>query len=237
MQAFYYELHKKLQPLHKALSASTAPERIVARILSALPRGAEQAGKLNPIYDLMYDPDTMMMRTTIPNIPSYEDDASIDTRNTWSRLEGLSVHMHILALLSEAFDKLSISERSVKTSRNWWVTWMRLPVLNSPDAAADKPPMPTSAEGDTMTFRDALLVRRAGAESEPGRLPRSASSAFSRLSLGSGAAGISRLIGREASSGGESVDSRQSDGPSSQLAEGVGVDARQYVDTLLGLIR
>ena len=61
----------------------------------------------------------------------------------WSRLDALNVHSHIVATFDATRRHASEHERTAKTSRGWWVVWIRLP------------------SGQTQKYREAIVVRRA----------------------------------------------------------------------------
>jgi hypothetical protein len=135
-------------------------------------------------------------------------------------------------------------ERSVKTGRGWWVVWMRVAAAESrrgsfaaaahagqgtaiesdagekEDASSTRALREITPEESETVYKEAILVRRArdAAASRP-----------SGKRIGSGFFGFGGL-----SSSGKDVGSGW--GPA-WLAEGVGVDARRYVEGLLSLSR
>ncbi|PVI07927.1 hypothetical protein DM02DRAFT_504251, partial [Periconia macrospinosa] len=72
---FYRNLHTYFSPLHRPLSSSTSPDKIAARLSAAFhpyttsstKSGAE--ADVQPIYDLAYDPRTLTVHSSLPNIP------------------------------------------------------------------------------------------------------------------------------------------------------------------------
>ena len=94
-----------------------------------------------PIYDLVYDPRTLTIHSSIPNIPDpgtliAEGLGSNGTPTGWTRVEALNVHSQILATVSSTRRTLSEIERTCKTNRSWWVVWMRLRPSEDADASA-----------------------------------------------------------------------------------------------------
>jgi hypothetical protein len=175
-----------------------------------------------PIYDLVYDPRTCTVHSSIPNIPDpgtlvAEGLGSNASASEWSRLEALNVHSQILATVTSTRRTLSEIERTCKTSRGWWVVWMRLPPSQHEPS---KDPEAESQEFDTDQLREAFLVRRAR-----DAIPSTAKSSGSRF-----ASGMWRPTGEKM--GGAAAGW----GPKG-LAEGIGIDARRYVDGLLSLNR
>ena len=63
----------------------------------------------------------------------------------WTRVEALTVHSQIINAYEATRARGSELERTCKTSRGWWVVWMRLP----------------SATGDRNEPREAFLIRKA----------------------------------------------------------------------------
>ncbi|KAK5150483.1 hypothetical protein LTR04_006802 [Oleoguttula sp. CCFEE 6159] len=221
MSSFYHNLRHHFIPLHKALCSSTSPSKVAHRIVDARtsPPQPESINpkhppydppKNSPIFDLVFDPRTLTVHTSIPNIPEPGTSAAegISTTSTrkdtpprWTRLEALNVHVQILNTLASTRRATHDLERTCKTSRGWWVVWMRLP---------------PSAQGEDA--REAFLVRKASDYIAPvGKTSRVSSGMF-------GLGGRSE----QARSGGR--------GPGS-LADGIGIDARRYVEGLLSLNR
>lgn len=288
--AFYRHLHSYLAPLHKPLTISTSPNRVAARIAASSNPYTTTAGgagpNVQPIYDLIYDPLHLTVHSSIPNIPepgtASAEGLSTGSSSTngpqWTRVEALNVHSQILATLGSARRAPNDIERTAKTSRGWWLVWMRLPPSQTlPDsmAMATSPALPASEGGDlskkasvsslkqqsssssrndhdeeaistklpdhpilaesqnlpTATLREALLIRRSREAGPPnirnsrhgGGVSASGSSLW-RLGLGSAS--------NTATTGGAAAGW----GPRG-LAEGVGIDARRYVEGLLSLSR
>ena len=187
------------------------------------------------------------MHSSLPNIPDPgtllaeglgSDDAG---ERPWSRIDALNVHSQIIASLAATRRSAAEIERTCKTSRGWWIVWMRLPPSTSGYAS---PPPPTSTAStaaapssdpqsstslayDARDLREAFLVRRArDAEPAPLRAKSKgvAGGVWSGLGMATGAS--------KAGTGGK----RDGWGPRG-LAEGIGIDARRYVDELLSLNR
>lgn len=205
MPSFYRSLHNQLGPLQRPLSASTSPSKVSERLWeAAAPKSTASTKSSQPICDLIYDPARYTVHTTIPNIPEPRP-CLVDSQEVvqWSRIEAMSVHSQILNTYSSTRQHIAEQERTSKTSRQWWVVWMRLPQTGSARGRG--------SEG----YREAFLIRKASDYVPPAA--RKANSGFGREVSGSGAAG-----------GGW--------GPG-KLAEGIGIDARQYIEGLLSLNR
>lgn len=227
MASFYRNLHTYFSPLHRPLSNSTAPDRVAARLSAAFhpytttssAGGAEP--NTQPIYDIVYDPQTLTIHSSVPNIPDptlmTAEGLSSSVEPSWSRVEALNVHAQIVATVSSTRRTMSEIEHTCKTSRGWWVVWMRLP------PSQVEPSKDSDSETDefyTDQLREAFLVRRA--RDAPTSSSRSASSRF--------ASGMWKPTGEKM--GGAAAGW----GPKG-LAEGIGIDARRYVEELLSLNR
>ena len=66
--SFYRSIHHQLGPLQKPLLRSTDPSRTPERIVANMDSKVEIANS-NGLYDLVYDPVKLTVRTSIPNIP------------------------------------------------------------------------------------------------------------------------------------------------------------------------
>ena len=98
-----------------------------------------------PIFDLIYDPRLLTVHTSIPNIPEPGTPAAeglaitgarseSSTPADWTRIEALNVHSQVLNTLRSVKGRREEIERTSKTSRGWWVVWMRVPP-SAPSAA------------------------------------------------------------------------------------------------------
>ncbi|KAL9131769.1 MAG: hypothetical protein Q9217_000374 [Psora testacea] len=200
--AFYRSLHHQLGPLRRPLLKSTDPDKVSQRLWDAASTKTTAATcSSQRICDLVYDPTRLTVHTSIPNIPEPRFN-STDASDTWTRIEALSVHSQILNTYVSTRRHSSQLERTCKTSRDWWVVWMRLPHP------------PTTLATHSSSYREAFLIRKASDYVAP--KPRVTSLGF----------GVNRG-GRSSGAGW---------GPA-KLAEGIGIDARQYIDGLLSLNR
>ncbi|KAI9877869.1 MAG: hypothetical protein M1830_002610 [Pleopsidium flavum] len=175
MPSFYQSLHHQLSPLQKPLLASTSPGKVSERLWNASTlHSTASTSNGQPIYDLLYDPSNLTVHTSIPNMPEPGTAAAegLDLKTSpWSRVEALSVHTQILNTYISTRRHSSEVERTCKTSRGWWVVWMRLPHA------------PTSSERHSNEYREAFLVRKASDYVAPGA--RKSSGRFGRDVSGS----------------------------------------------------
>ncbi|KAA8574480.1 hypothetical protein EYC84_005939 [Monilinia fructicola] len=154
LEHLYQSLHKQLQSLVKPLLKSTsfrAPKPEIP--ISPL---ANTNNPTAPIYDLLWDPQTLTLNSNIPNIP---DPQQVQTqeqadRLPWSRIEALNTHLQILhTYIATTTDKNTL-ERTAKTSRGYWILWTRIPSPPEPPPTNQKVRIPSlipenSAESQT----------------------------------------------------------------------------------------
>lgn len=141
------------------------------------------------------------------------------------------MHSQILATVTTTRRSLAEIERTCKTSRSWWVVWMRLhPSQAKPShshstkADAGQEQQTHEAEEPQTEFfthqlREAILIRRARDAAAP------AAKSASRFASSMWRPGGDRTGGAAAGWGPKG------------LAEGIGIDARRYVEGLLSLSR
>ena len=169
MSSLYKSLHHQLGPLQQSLLSSTSPAKVHQRLRDAgAPQSTTSLDNPQPIYDLVYDPHSLTVHTTIPSIPESGTAAAeglLAAESSWTRIEALNVHSQILNTHLSTRRHLSELERTSKTSRGWWVVWMRLPWDSSPFAPG------------ANAFREAILIRKTS-DQKPVSALRKASSAF-----------------------------------------------------------
>ena len=198
---FYRSLDHQLGPLQRPLLSSTSPQKVKERLWEAAsPKSTAPEKNSQPVRDLVYDPVRLTVHTSIDNIP--EPGRPSTDASSWTRVEALNVHSQILNTYSSTRQHTADLERISKTSRGYWVVWMRLPHAQG------------QQDTESGSFREAFLIRKASDYVAP--TPRKASGKSSRDLSGSAGSG-SWAPGK--------------------LAEGIGIDARQYIDSLLSLNR
>lgn len=266
MPSFYRNIHNQLGPLQRPLLRSTDPSRIAERIAEHIGEKSATAQKTssvtqndNPIYDLVYDPQKMTIRTSIPNIPvpgslaaegltsssskflsvsgswytlgipigpSEEKTAEQLIKSAWSRTEALNAHTQILNTYL-ATRSGHERENTVKTARGWWVLWMHIQERQkdkqpaSDDDATPNEISRTDRVGEEA-YREAFLVRRAF-EPRPGAQSRTVSTGRGKWLLREqkrDVTGASTIGGASSARG---------------VSDGVGVDARKWIEGLLSL--
>ncbi|KAL4900559.1 hypothetical protein BDW74DRAFT_93650 [Aspergillus multicolor] len=223
--SLYHSIHHQLGPLQKPLSISTSPSTAESRITIFPELNAKTQQQANPIYDLVYDPYNLSILSTMPNIPdlSFQSQGIIGA-TALSRVESISIHHRLLTTYMETRSRPLELERTCKTSRGWWIVWVR--VSASPHTQQTSP----GNDMDKGKQQEAFIVRRASDLSTSSGHTRNASS----IGGGSSARFFRDLGG--ASSPGLSQSSRLDIAPS-KLVEGLGLDARRYIESLLSLNR
>jgi hypothetical protein len=131
-------------------------------------------------------------------------------------MEALNVHQQILNTYISTRRRPQELERTCKTSRGWWVVWMRLPQseeerrgsLTTPGIENYNNPFEQQLEVEQQEFhKEAFLVRKSSDQ-------------------------LNKRIG--ALSG---KDNGGAQGAAVGLAEGMGIDPRKYIESLLSLNR
>lgn len=249
LPSFYRSIHHQLGPLQRPLLSSTSPLNVSRRIYMADSDAGDKkrtsSAILNPIYDLVYDPHNLTVRSSIPNIPEpgaphSSSNNLADREAPWSRLEALNVHSQFLNTYLETRSRPLELERTCKTSRGWWLIWVRIREdYNSSSQVPQQHSGKATATNHiqqltTPPLKEAFLIRK------------------SLDSLSSSTTGLPRHGARESSSGirflrdlsgassSTAAGAKGVDGnilTSGQVSEALGFDARQYIERLLSLNR
>ncbi|GAB7352012.1 hypothetical protein MBLNU459_g2529t2 [Dothideomycetes sp. NU459] len=257
MTSFYRNLHLHLRPLHKSLLSSTSAYQVASRIAASHSSPSQPSSidttappynesHNSPVFDLVYDPLTFTLHTSLPNIPepgtlAAEGIGAMTGKTStgrvdpppWTRIEALNVHSQILNTLMSVRDEKRELERTSKTSRGWWVVWMRIPPstahpsMPANDAEINQP-QTNPLEREDRRVEDciiAFLVRKSSDAVRSGAAGRNVSSRVtSAMFAFAGAATEDQQPGQPGWSAGN-------------LAGGIGIDARRYVEGLLSLNR
>lgn len=208
MESLYRSLHYQLAPLRKPLLAST-------RYRAERPSAGAVASS---IYDLVWDPSTLALHSTIPNIPGHYPTGL----EPWSRADALGTHLHLLNMHSATRSRtVGIDlERTQKTNRGWWIVWTR---LIDRDAPADGNNANLSTIHESGSGRS---TPRKG-DLESGMVPESSVPESKEILL------IRRASDHVGFRGG--LDGGGAEG-AGKVAQGIGVDTRRYVEELLSLL-
>ncbi|KAK3941250.1 hypothetical protein QBC46DRAFT_259071 [Diplogelasinospora grovesii] len=230
-EGLYKSLHHQLSPLRNSLLNSTTYR----------PGRPDENAQ---IYDLIWDPRSLTVHSTIPNIP--DPNPYKAGKEVWTRLEALNTHNQILNMLMTARqtgDNIAGElERTCKTSRGWWIVWSRIleqvpaPPRPQEDIKAGSSDLDDDQEGgggfsdEEKEDNDLTPRQREVVVSKEIVLIRKASD----HSVGGGAlGGIRGVSASYAIAGG---NGGWADG-ASRLAQGIGVDTRRYIEGLLSLNR
>ncbi|PFH55116.1 hypothetical protein XA68_10675 [Ophiocordyceps unilateralis] len=143
----YRSLHYQLAPLRRPLLASTR-----YRPPSSQPPGG--------LYSLVWDPASLTVRAAVPNIPDQQQlrlggghSSLLDA--FWSRADAVSTHLQLLLLQAATRSVTGTVERTLKTSRGWWIVWTRL------GHGDDDDDDDCSASGPGLPAKEIFLIRRA----------------------------------------------------------------------------
>lgn len=209
MPNFYHSIHHQLGPLQRPLLVSTSPRRVFERIWEAsVPKSTTPTSSSEPIWDLVYNAANLTVHTTIPNIPELGAGAARDPAQPATGAPW--TRAEALSVHSQILNTYSSTRRRYSLDLERTCKTGRgwwVVWMKLPSRRA-------SGVQDGLRHDEAFLVRKASDYVTPAsRAPRG----LFNLDLG----------GRQASSRW---------GPT-QLAEGIGIDARQYIDGLLSLNR
>ncbi|KAJ6020897.1 hypothetical protein N7540_006401 [Penicillium herquei] len=260
--SLYSSIHHQLGPLQKPLLSSTSPATADARINMTNPTDPNKNSHTQAVHDLVYDPSNLTIRSSIPNIPSLTSSSqspgaplatstpsSSPTRPQspkWSRIETLSIHHRLLTTYIDTRSRPQELERTSKTTRGWWILWVRIPQSTTypPPPALSSAPSSTAlsslTEGDgetqdTHENETALSSSISTPESPPAPqeafLVRKASDYLSPASHGRMSSGA-RFF-RDLGGASSKLSASKTDTTPSKLVEGIGLDARRYVEGLL----
>lgn len=233
----YRSLHYQLSPLRKPLLASTRyrPERPDAGPVSS------------HIQDLVWDPPSLTVHSSIPNIPDFFPDTSSSSSSlpspAWSRADAVSTHLHLLNIYVATRSRIADLERTQKTNRGWWIVWTRVlqrtAATPSTTTTATALPLSTIHESASSSSLNSQTSHEA---SPPNKAPSSRRSSSSPSSpspppavdkeiflirRASDHIGFRMASDEGASGGGEGMG---------RLAQGIGIDTRRYVEELLTLL-
>ncbi|KAL2858661.1 hypothetical protein BJX68DRAFT_262208 [Aspergillus pseudodeflectus] len=228
--SLYHRIHHQLGPLQKPLSISTSPSTAASRI-SHTPESIPKPQQQNqPIYDLVYEPHNLTIRSSIPNIPDLISQiqpqrSQVQDPSALSRVEAISIHHRLLTTYIETRSRPLELERTCKTSRGWWIVWVR---VSYPPSQAN----PDLESNLKQKHQEAFIIRQASDHAASSALGHARNT--SSIGGGSGARFFRDLGG--ASSPGSLQSLRMDTGPG-KLVEGLGLDARRYIESLLSLNR
>ncbi|KAM6483340.1 hypothetical protein HDV62DRAFT_358348 [Trichoderma sp. SZMC 28011] len=236
LDTLYRSLHYQLAPLRKPLLASTRyrPERPDAGPVSS------------HIQDLVWDPPSLTVHSSIPNIPDFfpeSSSSSPSSSSSWSRADAVSTHLHLLNIYAATRSHIADLERTQKTNRGWWIVWTRVlqrTAATTPSTTTTATALPlstihesasvsslTSHEASTQDQDKAPSSRRSSTSASSHSPPPAVDKEIFLIRRASDHIGFRRAADDGASGGGEGLG---------RLAQGIGVDTRRYVEELLTLL-
>ncbi|CAI7614690.1 unnamed protein product [Penicillium glandicola] len=262
--SLYSSMHHQLGPLQKPLLSSTSPAMAASRIAmseTSPDPNKRFSSRTQPVYDLVYDPSNLTIRSSIPNIPSMNitfpstqptnsparspspSPSLSSTPPPWSRIESLAIHHRLLSTYTDTRSRPQELERTSKTHRGWWVVWVRIPHSTTQTPTALSTTSSSAALSSITNNDESFTADQSQGHSAPppqeAFLVRKASDYISPASHGrvSSGARFFRDLGGASSSAGLTGSSRAADMAPSKLVEGLGMDARRYIEGLLSLNR
>ena len=253
LMSLYKSLHYQLGPLQKSLLASTS---------RPLPRpdinatNAQEAKA--PIYDLIWDPKSMTVSSTIPNIPEPNSAHFSSIKPPpWSRIEALNTHLQLLNTFTATRSDHSELENTCKTSRGWWIVWTRILDPDNGSISSYAPSPASGAQTPQLRQEDNMKTTISGNTSISGANNPSMYSGPAHPFLDRGIVTKERPIQNDKEIFLLRRASDYSDGKSSgrfgsltsatgesgwgsgtaKLAQGIGVDTKRYIEGLLNMNR
>lgn len=250
--SLYSSIHHQLGPLQKPLLRSTSPETALSRLPAweGTFEQSKRSSRSQPIYDLVYDPSNLTIRSSIPNIPALgllpkspplpnsprspsSPPSAPSTTSQWSRLESLAIHHRILSTYVDTRSRPHELERTCKTNRGWWILWVRIP--HTQPSPQTQPISTTSSSVALSSIEDEDNSSSTSSQPQEAFLVRKASdyapvTGHARMSSGG------RFL-RDLGGATYTFGSSRADITSSKFIEGLGLDPRRYVEGLLRLNR
>lgn len=244
----YRSLHYQLSPLRKPLLSSTKyrPERPDAGPVSS------------HIQDLVWDPPSLTVHCSIPNIPDFFPDpaaaASPTPSPAWSRADAVSTHLHLLNVYAATRSRITDLERTQKTNRGWWIVWTRVlqrtaatpSTTHTATAALPLSTIHESRSSSSLTSTS-QTSNHEEKEEEAGLENKTASSHHSSSSSPTPSDSPPPIVDKEIfliRRASDHIGFRiaSDEGASGggegmgRLAQGIGVDTRRYIEELLTLL-
>ncbi|KAK6351779.1 hypothetical protein TWF718_004924 [Orbilia javanica] len=220
--SFYKLLHQQLGPLKGPLISSSEKQY--------------QPSNHKGVFDLIFDPATLTVHTSLPSIPEpvFNTPLDVTTNGGLPRVEALHVHSQILRVIEDTRWKdiplgapSGERERTNRTTRGWWIAWMRLEGVE-PQARSQL----TSTTSPTTTIDP--QVEQQGLV-PPADEITSFIGSVSRHRRGRREAFIIRKGSDHRTHVRASKDSKSGFSIPIKLSGGLGIDTKHYFDQLLNL--
>ena len=126
---FYRSLHHQLGPLQKPLLRSTDPLRISERMGQLMGDRHNSNVSMHGLYDLVYDPVKLTVRTSVPNIPIPGTLAAEGLTNSTSK-SAISGSWYTLGIPISSHSDIVAPASGVSTAGLAQSDWTRLDALN-----------------------------------------------------------------------------------------------------------
>ncbi|EPS44012.1 hypothetical protein H072_1992 [Dactylellina haptotyla CBS 200.50] len=148
--SFFKLLHQQLGPLKGPLIASSEKQY--------------QPSNNKGVYDLIFDPATLTVHTSVPSIPEpvYNNPLEPVTSSGLPRIEALHVHSQVIRVIEDTrWRDIPLGspsgerERTNRTTRGWWVAWMR---LEGVETQVRMPQLPSTSPGGNLQVERQGLV-------------------------------------------------------------------------------
>ncbi|KAK6359552.1 hypothetical protein TWF696_000705 [Orbilia brochopaga] len=216
---FYKLLNQQLGPLKGPLISSSEKHY--------------QPSHSKGLYDLIFDPATLTIHSSIPNIPDpmlspSPTPTTSDPTNTGGlpRIEALHIHSQVIRVIEDTrWKEIPLGapsgerERTNRTTRGWWVAWMRLDSAE----AQPRPAARKTNSGDTQELvpPEDDIASFIGSVSKQRRGRREA------FIVKKGSDHRTHVRATKDSKGGFAIPIK--------LSGGLGIDTKRYFDQLLNL--
>ncbi|KAJ6260372.1 LOW QUALITY PROTEIN: Vacuolar fusion protein [Drechslerella dactyloides] len=221
---FYRLLNQQLGPLKGPLITSSENQY--------------QPSHNKGLYDLIFDPATLTVHSSIPNIPDpmlAPTPPLLDTTEAGAlpRIEALHIHSQVIRVIEDTrWKEIPLGtpsgerERTNRTTRGWWVAWMRL------DSAEAQPkPPPTAAKrassADAQVDRQELVPPEDDIASFIGSVSKQRRGRREAFIVKKGSDHRAHVRATKDSTGGFAIPIK--------LSGGLGIDTKRYFDQLLNL--
>ena len=126
---FYRSLHHQLGPLQKPLLRSTDPSRIPDRMRQLMGAKDDSNVSIHGLYDLVYDPVKLTVRTSVPNIPIPRTLSAEGLTNSTSK-GAISGSWYTLGIPVSSHSDTVVAASDVSTAGLLRSDWTRLDALN-----------------------------------------------------------------------------------------------------------
>ncbi|RCI09166.1 hypothetical protein L249_1505 [Ophiocordyceps polyrhachis-furcata BCC 54312] len=155
----YRSLHHQLAPLRRPLLVSTRYR----------PSSSSSSSAPGGLYSLVWDAGSLTARAAVPNMPDQQLGLRADSAPPddafWSRADAASTHLQLLLLHAATRSLKGAVERTLKTSRGWWIVWTRLGDGGSEARDEDEE---KRREGEDGGAKEIFLIRRASDHADAG---------------------------------------------------------------------